>query len=178
LILRYGRDAPFDNARFFDELVAMTYPEVGQFIDRHIIGNQPLDYGHCFGLVGVRYLQSRPSANSAPLFGLQFRVPDDGRLTIVGFSPNNVDVGLHMGDIVLELMGAQLFVSNSDSVFALRNGMRAGDPYDIVVLRDGRELAFRGRLVERLDYHVLEVDQNASEAQRRLRGVWMQNLAR
>jgi predicted metalloprotease with PDZ domain len=178
LIDKYGRDAPFDNARFFDELVAMTYPEVGQFIDRHIIGNQPLDYQHYLGLVGVRHLPSRPSTNPAPLFGLQFIVGGDGRLTIAGFTPNNVDVGLHTGDIVLELMGAELFASNTDSVFALRNSMRAGDPYDILVLRDGRELAFRGRLVERLDYHVLEVDQNASETQRRLRDVWMRNLAR
>jgi predicted metalloprotease with PDZ domain len=175
LVAKYGKDRPFDNGSFLDESVAVTHPEIRSFIDDHIRGRQPLDYEYYFDLVGIRYVESRPSASPTPLFGLAFGERSDGRLEIAGFSRDQKDFGLREGDIVLALLDTEVTAASADSVFALRESMRPGDTYRIRVMRAGEELEFEGRLIERLDHHVFEVDEESSEEQKRLRNIWMRN---
>lgn len=59
---RYGMERPFDDETFFEEFVAETYPEIGDFLERHVIGNEPLPYAETFAKVGVTY-----SANGPPM---------------------------------------------------------------------------------------------------------------
>lgn len=65
LVGRYGKDEPFDDATFFDEIVAATFPEIGDFLRDHVRGNVPLPYEAYFAEVGIRYDADAPSG--APL---------------------------------------------------------------------------------------------------------------
>jgi hypothetical protein len=58
----------------------------------------------------------------------------------------------------------------------MKNVMKAGDEYEITVKREEEELTFTGVLFERMDYHVLTVDENSTEEQKRLRDIWSSNL--
>jgi predicted metalloprotease with PDZ domain len=176
LIGKYGRDRPFDNAAFFDEIVAMTYPEIAVFINDHIRNRKPLDYEHYFDLIGVRYVKSRPSSNPLPLLGMGFYEESGGQVVIASASSQDSRDGPQEGDVVLELFGQEVNTSTLDSVLDQREGKRPGDPFTIRVLRGGEELEFEGRLIKRLDYHVLEVEDEITETQRRLRDSWMRNL--
>ncbi len=175
LMERYGRDRPFNNDTFFDELVEVTYPEIRSFIDNHIARRQPLDYQRYLDLVGVRYTEVRPSEDPTPQFGLRLAGSADHRLAIAGFSKEHEPFGLKKGDVILRIFDQELTAHNTDSVFAKKEDLKSGDSYTIRVERDGEELEFEGRLVPQFDYHVLEVDKNASDAQKRMRRIWSSN---
>ncbi len=171
LIKRYGKDKPFNNELFFDELVDMTYPEIRDFIDRHIKNYTPFDFEKDFAAIGIKYYPSRKSKNPVPLFGLYFGSAD-GKNVIDGFSENHKHFGLEVGDVVEEIFGEVLTEENEDVVFARKEKMKAGDSYDIVVSRNGERISLNGELVERKDYHVFEIDNEASEEARELRVKW------
>jgi len=61
---RYGKDRPFDDHTFFDELVEATYPEIGDFFRDHVQGNEPLPYGEYFAKVGVDFVASPPGGGT------------------------------------------------------------------------------------------------------------------
>ncbi|WP_209404654.1 peptidase M61 [Pseudozobellia sp. WGM2] len=51
---KYGKDTPFEDADLIDEIVAMTYPEIRNFFDTHVIGNTPVDYEEYLSKVGLQ----------------------------------------------------------------------------------------------------------------------------
>jgi len=42
LLDRYGEDRPFPEDGFYEVIEEMTYPEIGDFFDRHVAGAEPL----------------------------------------------------------------------------------------------------------------------------------------
>ena len=54
--------------------------------------------------------------------------------------------------------------------------MKPGDEYEVVVKRGEEELTFTGVLFERMDYNILEVDENSTAQQVALRESWSKNL--
>lgn len=177
LMEQYGTDRPFDNATFFDEFGAATYPEVEAFIEAHIRQRQPLDFGACLAPVGIRYTARQPAADPTPRLGLRLQPTPEGRLAIGGFSRNHEPFGLREGDVILELFGEEVTMESSRQVLGHLAEMQGGDPYTIRVARDGEELELTGRLATPYDYHVLAVDPDATAEQRRLRQIWQTNRA-
>ncbi|WP_405380299.1 peptidase M61 [Maribacter sp. LLG6340-A2] len=50
---KYGVDKPFNDEDLFREIVAMTYPEVGDFFNKHVIGKSPINYSNFLSKVGL-----------------------------------------------------------------------------------------------------------------------------
>ncbi|MFY0594583.1 peptidase M61 [Roseivirga sp.] len=50
---KYGKDKSFQDDQLFEEIVAMTYPEIDEFFKTYVAGNTPLPYDEIFGQVGV-----------------------------------------------------------------------------------------------------------------------------
>jgi len=176
LIGKYGKDKPFNNESFFDEIIDITYHEIKDFIDDYIKDNKPLDYNEIYGRLGIEYLESRPSENKTPLFALKFAEGEDGLIKINGFSKEHKNFGLQEGDYILEIFGTKATWANSDSLIAIKNEMSPGDEYTIKVKREDEELEFTGELVRRMDYHVFEVNEEARDEQLKLRDQWAKNL--
>ena len=171
LIKKYGKENPFDNDTFFDTLVDMTYPEISDFIDKHIMNNTPFDFEKDFAAIGIKYFAKKISDNKEPLFGLQFGT-NNNKYVIHGFSKEHKDFGLKVGDVVEKVFGEVVTLENSDVVFAKKKTMKAGDWYEIVVSRDGEMVELNGRLIERMNYYVLEIDEEASKEAQELRARW------
>jgi predicted metalloprotease with PDZ domain len=56
LIDSYGPDTPFDEEMFFDILIGMTYPEIGQFIASYIDGHEEMPYAEYLSKVGLEFI--------------------------------------------------------------------------------------------------------------------------
>jgi len=50
---RYGKNKPFEDDKLIDEIIAMTYPSVGEFLNTHVVGGTPIDYSMFFKKVGL-----------------------------------------------------------------------------------------------------------------------------
>jgi predicted metalloprotease with PDZ domain len=176
LIKKYGKDKPFNNNTFFDVLVEMTYPEIRGFIDNYISGNQPLPYEEYFEKLGINYTYSQPSEDKTPVLGLSLMPVEHKYFAIRGFSRNHKNFGLEKGDVIIKIFGEDVSMENVRELLDIKNDMKPGDEYEITVKRGEEELTFTGVLFERMDYHVLTVDENCTEEQKRFRDIWSSNL--
>ena len=55
---KYGMDKSFKDEALFDEITAMTYPKIGEFLNTYVAGNTPLNYEEIFEQVGVDVLKN------------------------------------------------------------------------------------------------------------------------
>jgi predicted metalloprotease with PDZ domain len=177
LIKKYGKDKPFDNDTFFDVIVGLTYPEIREFINDYIIGTKPLPYKEYFEKLGIKYIFSQPSENKTPIFGLHLGSPDGIHLSINGFAREHKNFGLKKGDIILKAFGEDVTLENASDIIERKNKMNPGDTYEVNVKRGDEELTYTGTLFERMDYHILKVDENCTEEQKQFRNVWSNYLA-
>jgi predicted metalloprotease with PDZ domain len=54
---KYGKSKAFEDDKLFDEITAMTYPEIGEFFKKYVEGSEPLPLKDVFELVGVNYIE-------------------------------------------------------------------------------------------------------------------------
>jgi len=54
---RYGKDVPFEDDTLISEIVEMTYPEIGEFFENHVVGNTPIDYNIYLDKVGLESVE-------------------------------------------------------------------------------------------------------------------------
>lgn len=52
---KYGKNKAFDDDELFDEITKMTYPEIGEFLKRHVADTIPLPLDELLNEVGVLY---------------------------------------------------------------------------------------------------------------------------
>ncbi len=55
LVDKYGKGNPFSEKTFFDDLVKMTYPEIGDFIHDYIQNSEPLPHQEYLNKIGLNY---------------------------------------------------------------------------------------------------------------------------
>ena len=55
LVERYGPENEFQDDQFFEVFTAMTYPEIGDFIENYIKGTTDLPYQEYFNKIGIEY---------------------------------------------------------------------------------------------------------------------------
>jgi predicted metalloprotease with PDZ domain len=177
LISKFGKDKPFNNDTFFDVFVEMTYPEIREFIDNYIRGTKPLPYEEYFQKLGINYTYSQPSEDKTPALGLALRPVDHKYLSIQGFSKYHENFGLEEDDVIIKIFGEDVSMENARELLNMKNEMKPGDEYEITVKRGEKELTFTGVLFERMDYHLLTVDENSTEEQKILRDFWSSNLS-
>lgn len=173
---KYGKQRAFNSKKFFDVLVKETYPEIRQFVNDHIRGTKPLPFAEYYGKVGVKYIKERLSANKKPYYGISRRPTNKGEVLIAGFGRAFKPAHMKSGDILLKVNGEAMSWKNRNQIFAKLEKMKVGDSYKVVVRRDGKEMTFKEKLVQRRDFNVLEPMKNLTPAQKKLQDVWKQNL--
>ncbi|MHA2101323.1 MAG: hypothetical protein ACW99A_21915, partial [Candidatus Kariarchaeaceae archaeon] len=129
-----------------------------------------------FQKLGINYTYSQPSEDKSPALGLSLRPIDHKYFSIRGFSKYHESFGLERGDVILKIFGEDLTMENATEMLDRKNEMKPGDQYELTIKRGEEELTFTGVLFERMDYHVLTVNENCTEEQKRLRDIWSSNL--
>ncbi len=176
LINKYGKDKPFNNDTFIDEVVSLTYPEIRTFFDNFIFDNQQLNYNEYFSLLGINYIEERISPDNKPQFGLGLGSRDGEHVSIESFSENHENFGLEVGDVILKVFGEEIKLSNYQEFIDMKNNMKPGDKYEITVKRGDEEFTFEGTLFLAIERDVLQIDPEATPKQKALRDSWSKNL--
>src|SRR5690606_21612092 len=55
---KYGKDKPFEDEELISQIVAMTSPEIGEFFDQYITGENPIPYERFLEKVGVEMAET------------------------------------------------------------------------------------------------------------------------
>ena len=177
LLQEYGKDRPFPENEFFQTFISETYPQIGKFIKDYIEESEPLPLKEYFSKLGIEYYSERPSLSQKPTFGFDIAQVGDHQLYAAKISKEAYRYGLQKGDRIVKLLNIEAEDAGfPDKVVGLKNSMRVGDPFNMVVERDGKNIEIRGMLLHKMDYHVFKVLEEPTEEQRYLRDRWGKNF--
>jgi predicted metalloprotease with PDZ domain len=140
---KYGASRPFQDDKFFDEFVLASHPDVKIFIDKYLIGNQPLPYKEYFGKVGYEYADSKESKVYHPgRMGLKY---DEPTSSFVYTDVENNAVGIKSDDVLVKIDNVTVTGDTVDDLWDnyYRNNTEHPE-MSITVKRKGEEKVLKG----------------------------------
>jgi predicted metalloprotease with PDZ domain len=149
---QYGKEIPFEDDLFIDEIVAMTYPEVRTFFDDHVIGKVPLDYARYFAKVGLAMVKAERQTGyfldgENPFIDVD--VANDNAIFVRENIPLNsffVNIGLQAGDIIKNINGTDISLESLRSIIASSYGWSPDTEINIELLRSGEGIVLEGKV--------------------------------
>ena len=136
---KYGSKKPFKDKKLFKSIEKMTYPEIGDFLNTYVGGDEPIPYGLFFDRAGIAYEAPRDTMMiSLGNIQLGFN-PDTRRLMVAGTHSMNEmgrELGYQVGDEFISINNEKVPQSNI-SVFIneIKSEMIEGEPLKVVVVR-------------------------------------------
>ena len=149
LSAKYDKDSPFRDSDLFDEIEALTYPEIREFFETHVIGTTPIDYGAVLSEVGVS-MEGREMPCSFFLNGeIPFidANPSDGSIFVregILLNTSMQALGLQGGDVLTRLNGKEVNLQTIGGIFGETFSWTAETPVVLTVLREGEEYLLEG----------------------------------
>lgn len=187
LAQRYGTEKPFQDDALIDEIVAMTYPEVGEFFKTHVKGNTPIDYMDYFSKVGLTMGETEvplPSIlfkdNQSPFFAPQPNASGVVQYVVTDLNTTIEAMGVQVGDLFLGLDGKMLpeiKKENAEGINAVFTPSFMWDDqkeFSITVQRGEEQLTLRGVTgTPSAKANGVVEDPTATEAAVTLRHAWL-----
>ena len=187
LAKKYGVDTPFTDDKLFDEIIAMTYPEVGDFIKTYIQGETPIPYTEFLEKAGVTISetdQELPSiimvAPQQPFIAPQPNEAGTRDLVVTGLNNRLSEIGFQEGDVLRVFNGEEIPALTQENMGALNNlfgtsfGWTADQEVTFEVEREGTPVTLSGTVgVAITPAKGISAMENATPAQMALRNVWL-----
>lgn len=149
----YGPERPFDDDALIPEFTKITYPEIGEFIQKYIVKGMPLDYNQYFGKVGIKIQEIKQPVKIA--FAVNdkkyFKVdPKTNKGYIQTLDGNNVflkAIGFEDQDEIIEFKGYKLEGPNLEKLITIMGlGLVEGDDFSAKVIRNGKLVELKGKV--------------------------------
>jgi len=179
LSAKYGKNKPFNDDTIIDEITAMTYPSIGEFLKTHVEGTTPIDYNSFFAKVGLGFQESKIKTNYIQNDGEFIFVPNREKQTI-DFSPAVADNsfwndnGVQAGDVLKSVDGVALNMNTAQQVIGGMYVWQPGKDIHVVLERNGEEIVIETTLTESFTTgKKLQPKADATEAQNALRKAWL-----
>jgi predicted metalloprotease with PDZ domain len=153
LATRYGAQKPFIDNALLQEFTDLSYPEVGDFFERHVKGNEQIPYDELFALAGVSFVNKEVPGG----FFLDGNMPYIGVSELdnlsLFFLPNAIQneglkaMGLEPGDILKSVNDVAYNIQNVYDLVIASESWEAGQNITVKVLRNDEELTLTSKIV-------------------------------
>lgn len=179
LSMKYGVNRPFEDDKLIDEIVSMTYPSLRDFFDKHVIGNEPIDYNVFFKKAGLEIGEGKMATNYI-LNGNQIIVsanPEKGTIYFTDAVKENsfwAENGAQPNDVIKKINGEDVTLPTANSIFQKVFMWQLGEEVDVVLDRNGEEVIIKTILTQSYTTGTtLMDDPNATPQQIALRKAWL-----
>jgi predicted metalloprotease with PDZ domain len=148
----YGPTKPFDDAELIPVVTSITYPEVGDFIQKYIVNGETIDYMQYLSKAGIeRTTIQKPVDIALIVNGKPYLKIDQENKQVLALVPDadNVFVNamdLQNNDIILEINGHKLDASDIISVVMGVYKLKEGKPMVIRIIRNGQPMELNGNV--------------------------------
>jgi len=180
LSMKYGVNKPFEDDKLIDEIVAMTYPSLRDFFDRHVIGTEPIDYNEFFNKVGLKVEKGAKIETNYILNGNQIIVAADPEKGTIFFndsvSQNSFwhDNGVLPNDVIKKVNGEEVTLPTANSIFQKVFMWKPGEDIEVVLNRNGEDIVIKTTLTQSYTSGTALVENpNATPEQIALRKAWL-----
>ena len=180
LSAKYGKETPFEDEALFDEIIAMTYPEIGSFFEKHVIGETPIDYGQYLAKVGLK-MEEREKQTG---FFLDGQVPfidvdeDQGDAIYIrkGITLNSFfqNLGAEQGDFIKSINGTEVDLDAIRTIIGQSFGWSPDTQVAMTVSRDGKEIELEAKAgTPMLEVETIVPMEGVSSKESELRDAWL-----
>lgn len=147
---RYGDDKPFSDDALTDEIVSMTYPEIGDFLDTHVIGSTPINYNTYLNKVGLEQAEAELPASfffadqTTPFFSVN---QQEGTIFFrddIELNSTLKELGVQGGDVIVSVNGEPFNLQTAQQIIGSSMGWNADTEIEMVVERGGEEVTLSG----------------------------------
>ena len=189
LSAKYGQDNAFEDEELFGVITEMTYPEIGEFFERHVAGSEPIPYAELLAMAGVT-VQEQGTQEVYSLGIGQTTISlaqHDGKQMLAITNQGALDdfgkaLGLQDGDILYKMNGEEIPPLSQIQSFigAQVQNQPNLETFSYTVLRDvdGEkkevELSTENKKVAVPAPMLLLLDENPTAEQLALRKQWME----
>src|SRR5690606_5017055 len=188
---RFGINKPFDDDELFTIITEMTYPEIGDFLNRYVGGAEPLPLKEAFDAVGIIYEEE----GSYMGYSLGIGNDDIGVIPVEGkpklyitttdnLNPMGKALGFQQGDVIVAINNDTLPDLGPElGMFLQQKAMELPqtDTLSYTVMRtdstgQSTPLALSAPVqqVELTARHIIMPNENATEKQLALRKAWLE----
>lgn len=142
---KYGQNKPFDDDKIIKEITAMTYPEIGKFLNTHVVGTTPINYSTILAKVGLEFQEDLVKANYI-LYKNQPLVSVNPFSRKIYFTKDVVEnsfwkeQGAQPNDILKSIDDEVLTVYNIQSIFEGMLSWKPGREIKVVLQRGEEEI--------------------------------------
>ncbi|MBK9283488.1 MAG: peptidase M61 [Sphingobacteriaceae bacterium] len=136
---KYGKDKSFNDDELIGEIEALTYPQIGEFLKKHVKGHEPLPMNEVLSKIGIEFVKENIS------YEFTFGNPDldfndrTNRLVVSGtwsLDEFGKKLGFKSGDELFKLNNKELKIESAKDVFnEYFNTVKEGDEVVIHVFR-------------------------------------------
>ncbi|HYK44992.1 MAG TPA: peptidase M61 [Parafilimonas sp.] len=185
---KYGKQKGFKDDELFGEITKLTYPEIGEFLNTYVGGNQPLPLKEVLDLVGVTFKDEEETKDSAFSMGKVSFTASNGKLAIADTSQINSlgrSMGYHPGDEIVSVNGEEVSLAKASSLFKnFGASSKPGDSLIVNVMRknengESMPVTLRGVMTKFpiIKYNVLGFSGAPTQEQLKLRDAWLKPRA-
>lgn len=174
---RYGPERPFKEEEIITEFTAMTYPEVGSFLQKFVENGGPVDYDFYLSKVGLSRTATMVPEQIAFIIGKKpyIRI-DQTQNQVVASLPDDKNIffdtlGVQDGDVLLELNNKPFESDDLMKVAMLGYGLKENTPVSLKILRNGQEKTLEGTV--KLNYKKGETFSFTDTSKEALKKAWL-----
>ena len=180
---KYGPEMSFQDDALFDEIVAMTYPSVKTFFEKHVDGAEPLPFKEHLAFAGVKY-EEHFMESTITLGNIQLGFdPEAQTLYIVdtnGMNKFGKDLGYKNGDRLKKINGTVLELATIQNVMEdFISNTPEGEKVTITVERKDKKgrwkektLKAKSMLVEKQEEHSMQMMESPTAEQQAVFAGW------
>ncbi len=181
---RFGENKPFKDDQLIDELVAVTgYPQIKDFYNKYIAGDQPTPYAQYLDMVGVEIKKQE----TPPMFWFikdpQQTGYDEKDNAFVfdessAQSPFAKSIGLKITDKIVALDGKTINIQNIQSFIEYSRTIKEGQNVTVTILRKNgdktEKMDLKGKAVlDKMTVETLAFKANPTPAEKKLQDQWL-----
>ncbi|WP_294299728.1 peptidase M61 [uncultured Chryseobacterium sp.] len=181
---RFGENKPFKDDKLIDELVAVTgYPQVKDFYNKYIAGDQPTPYAQYLDMVGVETKKQE----TPPIFWF-IKDPQqtgyDEKDNAFVFDESSAQssfaksIGLKITDKIVALDGKTINIQNIQSFIGYAKTIKEGQNVTVTVLRKNGDktdkIDLKGKaILDKMTVETLAFKSNPTPAEKKLQDQWL-----
>lgn len=176
---KYGKNSPFTDDALFDEITALTYPSIREFLDTYVAGETPIDYNDFFKIVGLTEDNAKVEttlvqAGNGFIFGGN---REKGEIFFSEAALNNsfwAEAGIQANDVIKSVNGQELNLLNAQQVLGGMMGLAEGQELTMELKRNDEIIPLKTTVKKAYSISkVLTEDKNATAEQVALRNAWL-----
>lgn len=176
---KYGKNKPFEDDKLIDEITAMTYPSIGEFLKTHVVGDTPINYNTFFEKVGLEIGKGKVETNYLLMNGAPI-VSGDGQKGTIFFTDMVLknsfwaDNGAKPNDVIKSINGTDLTLQNANQMLQQVFLWTPGQDINVVLNRDGQDIVIKTKTTKTYTTgKSIIAKPDATDAQKKLRKAWL-----